>query len=268
MPPLLWIILLATTLHAEDVRVSVFGLFRPTTIEVRQQTGVIEISQQAIEDGAWHRLKPGDRVTGRGGSATVFRLRIPGKIDRTFFGTVAIVPARSHMSAIVTMPLETAVASIVAAESAPGATLEALKAQAVVARSFLAATRGRHGQYDACDTTHCQFLRAPPPRGSLAERATLDTAGIVLQYDGRVIEALYSAQCGGRTRTIAEAGWRPAAYPYVTVECKICAGKKVEGHRLGLCQRGASAMSANGAAYQAILRHYFPAASLEAMAKQ
>ena len=77
---------------------------------------------------------------------------------------------------MVTMDLETAVASVVAAESPPGAGLESLKAQAVVARSFLVAAHGRHARSDFCDTTHCQFLREPPAEGSLAERAARNTA--------------------------------------------------------------------------------------------
>ena len=57
---------------------------------------------------------------------------------------------------------ETAVASIVAAESTADTPFEALKAQAVATRSYLIASRGRHRDFDFCDTTHCQFLREPP----------------------------------------------------------------------------------------------------------
>src|SRR6266571_2973368 len=60
------------------------------------------------------------------------------------------------------MDRETATASVVAAENTPDTPLEALKAQAVAARSYFVAGRGRHHDFDFCDTTHCQFLREPP----------------------------------------------------------------------------------------------------------
>src|ERR1039458_7897639 len=39
---------------------------------------------------------------------------------------------------------------------------EALKALAVAARSYFVAGKGRHRDFDFCDTTHCQFLREAP----------------------------------------------------------------------------------------------------------
>jgi len=110
---------------AQDARVGVFGLFKSATFEVRSESGFLEISKAPAEDSLWHRLKAGDRVTGRGGVATRFRLRIPGRIERVYEGTLAVDTEADHLRATVTMPLETAVASIVASESVPGATLEA-----------------------------------------------------------------------------------------------------------------------------------------------
>jgi stage II sporulation protein D len=118
------------------------------------------------------------------------------------------------------MGLETAVASAVAAESAPGSPLEALKAQAVATRSYYLASPLRHQQFDFCDTTHCQFLREVPD--SLAAQATAATHGMVLLYDGAIIPALFTGSCGGRTRTLAEVGLTPGPYPYFSVPCNFC----------------------------------------------
>ena len=183
-------------------------------------------------------------------------LSVPGRIERRFRGSLEIVRDGDEVMPVVTMDIETAVASIVAAESPPGAGLESLKAQAVVARSFLLAAHGRHVHSDFCDTTHCQFLRAPPPVGSPAERAARLTAGIVLVYQGRVIEALYSADCGGVTRAF-EGG----PYPFFGVRCPVESGA-ASGHRIGLCQRGGAEMARQGATWMDILHHYFPAADI------
>ena len=120
------------------------------------------------------------------------------------------------------MDRETAVASVVAAESMPQTPLEALKAQAIAARSYLVASRGRHPEFDFCDTTHCQFLREPPTPATAAARAVAATRGLVLAYDSHPIAAMYTRSCSGHTRTPAGIGLTPSAYPYYSVECKHC----------------------------------------------
>ena len=63
-----------------------------------------------------------------------------------------------------------------AAESTPDAPSEALKALAVAARSYFVAGKGRHREFDFCDTTHCQFLREPPASTSAAARTVASRA--------------------------------------------------------------------------------------------
>ena len=100
--------------------------------------------------------------------------------------------------------------------------MEALKAQAVAARSFLLAGQGRHGSFDFCDTTHCQFLRSPPASKTPAFQATLATRGLVLSYKDEVFAAMYSASCSGRTHTLEELGIPVRGYPYFSVTCDYC----------------------------------------------
>lgn len=100
--------------------------------------------------------------------------------------------------------------------------MEALKAQAVATRSFLAAG-ARHLDFDFCDTTHCQFLRSPPPSTSRVAQAVLATHGMILAYRGRPLAALYSSRCGGRTRSLREIGMEAGdGYPYYAVICAWC----------------------------------------------
>ncbi|MGA7631870.1 MAG: SpoIID/LytB domain-containing protein [Terriglobales bacterium] len=101
-------------------------------------------------------------AAGRKDEPADFVLAVPGKIARHYRGTLEIRRSAGHLLAIVTMERETAVASIVAAESTTETPFEALKAQSVATRSYLVASRGRHRDFDFCDTTHCQFLREPP----------------------------------------------------------------------------------------------------------
>ncbi len=247
---------------AATVRIGVFGLFHPTEVDVQPGRGsviVVESSghKEVLEGTSVARLRTSAKVTGRDGAEALFVLSVPGKIRRQFRGRLEVRPQDGHLLAIVEMDRETAVASIVAAESPPGAPLEALKAQAVVARSFLLAAHGRHAGFDFCDTTHCQFLRESPSAGSASAMAQEQTRGLTVTYQGHPIAALYSADCGGHTRPLPETGEWLDNYPYFGVECPVRG--PVAGHRFGLCQVGAAELARRGLSFRDILFYYFPA---------
>lgn len=100
--------------------------------------------------------------------------------------------------------------------------LEALKAQAVVSRSYFAAGGGRHANFDFCDLTHCQALREPPPPGSPAHEAVSATRNLIIASNARPIAAMFTRSCGGHTRTAKEIGLALAEYPYYSVLCEAC----------------------------------------------
>jgi stage II sporulation protein D len=242
------------------VRISVFSLFKPRVLRISAisnnepllldvdgeseqlvfgSTALIELVPKSgirASTSSWHKAgrslrverESGDLARPTPGSPAAFWLEVPGKLRRRFVGTLAIHAEGDSLEAIVTMPLETAVASVVQAESPPGAPLEALKAQAVAARSFLVARQAGHVRFDFCDTTHCQFLRSPPPEESLAAKATRATLGIVVTWhdpasaEERTLAAMYARSCGGRTRSLREIGLGGSGYPYYAVRCAYC----------------------------------------------
>jgi stage II sporulation protein D len=165
----------------------------------------------------------GDRIVfeARPGGDAEFFLSVPGKLRRRYRGRLIVTRDARELFPVVEMELETAVASVIAAEFS-GAPLEALKAQAVVARSYLISSARRHRYADFCDTTHCQFLREPPPAGSDAGRAARATRSLVLAWKGKPFPAMYSASCGGHTHSLAQAGYAAVDYPYFPVECAFC----------------------------------------------
>jgi peptidoglycan hydrolase-like amidase len=228
------------------VRVSVLGLFHPKEFVVTAPAGralVLEAGKQNLIlessgiSSATIRIEGSTlvitsqkqelraanlAVAGRGKISEDFILAIPGKIERRYYGTLVVQPSFGNLLAVVTLDLETAVASVIAAESVPGTPLEALKANAIAARSYFVAGRGRHKGFDFCDTTHCQFLRTPTPATSLAAQAVEATQGLVLTYQSRPFTAMYTRSCGGRTRTPAQLGLPSADYPYYSVPCERC----------------------------------------------
>ncbi|HOL70433.1 MAG TPA: SpoIID/LytB domain-containing protein [Bryobacteraceae bacterium] len=262
-------------LAAIIVRIGVLGLFAPDTLVVRPAPGCALVVEQ---NGQRTVLEGGQSIVARGAlrawprGGCDFILAVPGKIERRYRGDLEIRQSGGVLSAVISMDLETAVASAVAAESPPGAPLTALMAQAVTTRSYYIAARGRHEGFDFCDTTHCQFLRSPPEPDSPAAVAARRTRGLVLTWRGAPIPALFSASCGGRTRALANPG--VDEYPYYEVECPYCRrGPRVScsycdpgaagaGHGFGLCQTGAKGMAAAGATLLEILGRYFPNAQL------
>ncbi len=250
---------------AQTITLGVFGLFHATRMDIGCAASgplAIQTSQTKIVlEGRQHRsfvLSDDPHIRIEAGD---FLLIVPGKIQRAYAGRLTLEPDGGELRAVIEMDLETAVASVVAAESVPGAPLEALKAQAVVARSFYTASPPRHSGFSFCDTTHCQFLRERPPAGSPAAIATQATRGLLLTYNGRPFAPLYSAVCGGRTLTPSTPPPGSNGYPYPSVVCQYCRRhleQPVRGHRLGMCQEGAAAMARAGASFREILDHYYP----------
>ncbi len=259
---------------AQKVDIGVFSLFRPIELRVSPVSNTVLVTvgdQRIVLEGhqvftiRLAQLSSAVHVSSRDGSATDFRLSIPGKIDRKFNGTLAIRPGDHKLIAVVTMDLEIAVASVVAAEMPVRAPIEALKAQAVATRSYFAVSPPRHDEYTFCDTTHCQFLREPA-RGTTAHRAAQETRNLLLEYAGKPFPAQYSAVCGGRTRSLEGEGEPITGYPYYSVPCDYCRRHSpgvVQGHQLGLCQSGAIGMAASGATFRAILDRYYPGTHLQ-----
>ncbi len=79
--------------------------------------------------------------------------------------------------------------------------LEALKAQAIAARTYAVKNRGQFASegFDLLPTTRSQVYRGLSSETSLTSRAVEETRGIVATYNGEPINALYTSTCGGRT---------------------------------------------------------------------
>jgi stage II sporulation protein D len=101
---------------------------------------------------------------------------------------------------------------------------EALKAQAVAARSYAAKHRGQFAAegYDLCATPRCQVYSGASAENPLSTLAVEETAGEVLLFRGAVADALFTSTCGGRTENAADvmAGYANVDAPYLaSVAC-------------------------------------------------
>ncbi|MBO0860155.1 MAG: SpoIID/LytB domain-containing protein [Chloracidobacterium sp.] len=118
------------------------------------------------------------------------------------------------------LPLEEYLTGVLAAEASVETEIEALKAQAVVSRSFALKNLGRHARegYDFCSTTHCQRFTFSKTRDAIsgsARRAVEETAGVIRSDSfGNIIDAYFHAACGGMTANI-ETLWGAPAQSYL-----------------------------------------------------
>jgi stage II sporulation protein D len=123
------------------------------------------------------------------------------------------------------VPLETYVQATILSEFAPAsgdpAVIERmLEVQAVIGRTYAVAHLNRHGTdgFDVCATTHCQLFE--PSRlttsrwAPQAAEAIKRTTATVLWYGGGPADALFHADCGGRTSR-ADDVWSGAGRPYL-----------------------------------------------------
>ena len=130
-----------------------------------------------------------------------------------------------EQNAIRRVPLEEYVAGTIVSELAPPSGDDAVmqrmyEVQAVVARTYAVANRGRHASqgFDLCSTTHCQLYE--PSRlntsrwAASARAAAARTAGTVLWHQQSPASALFHADCGGHTSD-AEHVWGGTARPYL-----------------------------------------------------
>lgn len=94
--------------------------------------------------------------------------------------------------------------------------IEAVKAQAVTARSYAYVHVGNRTArpYDVSASVNDQLYGGADAETAVANAAVNATRGVVLQYEGRVVNAPYHSACGGSTAA-AEEIWRTNSEPYL-----------------------------------------------------
>ena len=122
--------------------------------------------------------------------------------------------------------METYIKGVIPYEMSNNWPLEALKAQAVCARSYaynnIASQKHSKYHFDVCNTTDCQAYHGAGSEISTyqanerTDRAVDETAGEYAWYNGKIIEAYYSSSHGGASESVANVwGSSLTTYPYL-----------------------------------------------------
>ncbi len=169
------------------------------------------------------RIRPNTRK----GGWTYFK-ELPGKrtgsnrLARTLRGEIEISrhPRKNAFKIVNVIDLESYTQGVLTAEMPIRSPMEALKAQAVIARThalFVKDVRPRHKYdgYQLCDGQHCQVYFGVGSETSKSRTVVEDTKGRVVTHRGRVAEILYSSNCGGHSQSSGDLrGW--TLVPYFT----------------------------------------------------
>ncbi|MGH7579218.1 MAG: SpoIID/LytB domain-containing protein, partial [Gemmatimonadales bacterium] len=137
---------------------------------------------------------------------------------RTYHGTVEIVRDTAGITLVNRLPLETYLLGVVSAEMGRRnlAEFEALKAQAVVSRTYALRNLGRRAAlgFDLHAGVADQVYVGAGAESPEGLEAVQSTRGMVLTHGGSPIDAFYYSTCGGQTADGVEA-FRAASRPYL-----------------------------------------------------
>ncbi|HOF99580.1 MAG TPA: SpoIID/LytB domain-containing protein [Clostridia bacterium] len=149
-----------------------------------------------------------------GGRSAYIRLVNSEHGTCTYLGNITFDVRAGAIRAINTLPVEQYLYGVLPHEMSNSFPVDALKAQAVCARSFAMARCSRYSarDYDLVDTSKDQVYAGYASKNLRAIAAVDATAGQVLTYEGDIIEAFYTSSNGGQTERSANV-WSED-YPY------------------------------------------------------
>ena len=127
----------------------------------------------------------------------------PLQLGRRYRGSIQVDVANGKLRAVNVVGLEQYLYGVVPSEMPFGWAAEALKAQAVVARSYALATK-RAGPFDLYPDTRSQVYLGYDHEKPSSNAAVDATAGKVLLYDGQVAKTYFFSTSGGRTASAAD----------------------------------------------------------------
>lgn len=134
-----------------------------------------------------------------------------GVENRQYRGDLELLIKERGIMAINHLHVEEYLYSVVPSEMPSSWPMEALKAQAVAARSYTLRRLGE-GEYDLCSTVLSAVYRGLIAEHPRSREAVDATKGEVLLHNGTIIDAVYSSNAGGHTESSASIWGGERAY--------------------------------------------------------
>ena len=134
-----------------------------------------------------------------------------------YCGDLHVTTDGKMLTAVLHIPIEEYLLGVVPYEMSDSFPLEALKAQAVAARTYaLYKMRGASGAYDLVDNTNDQVFRGYNASNERAIRAVQETAGVACYNNGALAICYYTASNGGQVELVRNV-WGKGEGDYITM---------------------------------------------------
>ena len=216
--------LLAVLPEGERLRISRRGplllLERPDadgTLAPPQQLALQELRLSAVwsaasgrgsKGGADTPLLPWRTVVAPAGRS----LPLVGLGRRRYRGLVRVLPEGDRLQAVNLLGLEHYLASVVGSEMPASWPAEALRAQAVAARTYALAQLKPEAPFDLRSTVASQVYRGTEAETDSTRSAVAATRSLVLSHGGSLIDAVFHSSSGGSTENSGEMWNRQLPY--------------------------------------------------------
>ena len=203
-------------------------------------------------------VKSGGHFYSLGTDSIVLRPDSKGYVStkgKWYHGKLMVKVVNGNLTVINDIDLENYIKGVVPSEMPPSWEYEALKAQAIAARSFALANLGKQAKngYDLKDNTEDQAYGGASVETNKTNKAVEETYGLVLTYDMKIISAYYSASAGGMTSASAWGGSAPYLHSVPSFDDNV----KKNGHGVGMSQHGANNLAKQGYNAYQILQYFY-----------
>ena len=133
---------------------------------------------------------------------------------RWYRGALELKPSEGGLSVVNVLPVEQYLYGVVPAEMPRSWPAESLKSQAVAARSYAMANRGKHRSrgFDLCSTDDCQVYGGAASEAGSTNMAIDATRGEVVMFGGKVIPAYFHSSSGGYTENSEDVWMKKLPY--------------------------------------------------------
>lgn len=203
-------------------------------------------------------VKSGGHFYSLGTAAIVLRPDTNGYVStkgKWYHGKLMVKNINGKLTVINDVDLENYLKGVVPSEMPASWEYEALKAQAIAARSFALANLGKQAKngYDLKDNTEDQAYGGASAETNKTNKAVDETHGLVLTYDMKIISAYYSASAGGMTSASVWGGYAPYLHSVPSFDENV----KKNGHGVGMSQHGANNLAKQGYNAYQILEYFY-----------
>ncbi len=172
-------------------------------------------------------------------------------------GFLMIQNRGQKLTVINNVDLENYIKGVVPSEMPSSWELEALKAQAIAARSYALANLGKRASlgFDLKDTPEDQAYGGASAETVKTNSAVDETSGLVLTYNYKVVPAYYSASAGGQTINASKVWGNDL--PFIRSVPSYDGNIKKNGHGIGMSQHGANNLAKQGYNAYQILQYFY-----------